>query len=116
MVQFSLPVMLELADRGVFTTELVVEKMCHAPAELYRIDHRGYIRPGYYADLVVVSPDTPYTVTDNMALSRCGWTPLDGTVLHNRVIMTYINGKRVYNNGTIDDTARGMELRYTPVQ
>ncbi len=116
MVQFSLPVMLELADRGVFTTELVVEKMCHAPAELYRIDRRGYIRPGYYADLVVVSPDTPYTVTDNMALSRCGWTPLDGTVLHNRVIMTYINGKRVYNNGTIDDTARGMELRYTPVQ
>lgn len=76
MVQFSLPVMLELADRGVFTTELVVEKMCHAPAELYHIDRRGYIRAGYYADLAVVSPDTPYIVADDMVLSRCGWTPL----------------------------------------
>lgn len=112
MVQFSLPVMLELADRGVFTTELVVEKMCHAPAELYGIDRRGYIRPGYYADLTVVSPDTPYTVTDGMVLSRCGWTPLDGTVLHNRVIKTYVNGRCVYDNGTVDEAARGMELRY----
>lgn len=112
MVQFSLPVMLELADRGVFTTELVVEKMCHAPAELYGIDRRGYIRPGYYGDLTVVSPDTPYTVTDGMVLSRCGWTPLDGTVLHNRVIKTYVNGRCVYDNGTVDEAARGMELRY----
>lgn len=112
MVQFSLPVMLELADRGVFTTELVVEKMCHAPAKLYRIDRRGYIRPGYYADLAIVSQNTPYTVTDDMVLSRCGWTPLDGTVLHNRVIMTFVNGKRVYNAGAIDESVKGMELRY----
>lgn len=115
MVQFSLPVMLELADRGVFTTELVVEKMCHAPAELYHIDRRGYIRAGYYADLAVVSPDTPYTVTDDMALSRCGWTPLAATTLHNRVIMTYVNGRRVYCHGKVDDTVRGMELRYKAV-
>lgn len=115
MVQFSLPVMLELADRGVFTTELVVEKMCHAPAELYHIDRRGYIRAGYYADLAVVSPDTPYIVTDDMVLSRCGWTPLAGTTLHNRVIMTYVNGKQVYCHGKIDDTVRGMELRYKAV-
>lgn len=115
MVQFSLPVMLELADRGVFTTELVVEKMCHAPAELYHIDRRGYIRAGYYADLAVVSPDTPYIVTDDMVLSRCGWTLLAGTTLHNRVIMTYVNGRRVYCHGKIDDTVRGMELRYKAV-
>lgn len=115
MVQFSLPVMLELADKGVFTTELVVEKMCHAPAELYRIDRRGYIRQGYYADLVVVSPDTPYTVTDDMVLSRCGWTPLSGTQLHNKVMMTYVNGRCVYAGGVIDDSARGRELRYRPL-
>ncbi|MCM1333068.1 MAG: dihydroorotase [Bacteroides sp.] len=112
MVQFSLPVMLELADRGVFTHELVVDKMCHAPAELYGIDRRGYLRNGYYADITVVTPDTPYEVTDKMALSRCGWTPLDGTTLHNRVVMTIVNGKKVYSHGNISPDAKGSELRF----
>lgn len=112
MVQFSLPVMLELADRGAFTRELVVEKMCHAPAELYGIDRRGYLRPGYYADLVVVRPDDPYTVSDSDALSRCGWTPLDGTLLHNRVMATYVNGNLVYRDGKIVGNPGGRELRF----
>ncbi len=112
MVQFSLPVMLELADKGVFTRELVIEKMCHAPADLYSIDRRGYLRKGYYADIAVVKPGIPYTVTDGMAFSRCGWTPLDGTVLHNRVMMTFVNGKEVYSNGAINPDARGKELTY----
>ncbi|WP_289158724.1 dihydroorotase [uncultured Muribaculum sp.] len=112
MVQFSLPVMLELADRGIFTRELVVDKMCHAPAELYNIDKRGYLRKGYYADIAVVTSDTPYEVTDGMALSRCGWTPLDGTILHNRVVMTFVNGKKVYSHGTISPDASGHELKY----
>lgn len=115
MVQFSLPVMLELADRGIFTRELVVDKMCHAPAELYGIDRRGYLRPGYYADIAIVRPDSPYEVTDSMALSRCGWTPLDGTILHNRVITTIVNGKEVYSNGDIDPTVRGHELKYNRI-
>lgn len=115
MVQFSLPVMLELADRGIFTRELVVDKMCHAPAELYGIDRRGYLRPGYYADIAIVRPDSPYEVTDSMALSRCGWTPLDGTILHNRVITTIVNGKEVYSNGDIDPAVRGHELKYNRI-
>lgn len=112
MVQFSLPVMLELADKGVFTHELVIDKMCHAPSELYSIERRGYLRKGYYADIAVVSHDTPYEITDAMAISRCGWTPLAGSVLHNRVVMTLVNGKIVYSHGEIDSGVRGTELRY----
>ena len=104
--------MLELADRGVFTREMVIEKMCHAPADLYSIDRRGYLREGYYADIAIVKPDSPYKVTDDMALSRCGWTPLDGTTLHNRVIMTLVNGREVYSNGVVNPDVRGKELAY----
>lgn len=114
MVQFSLPVMLEMADQGIFTHELVAEKMCHAPARLFHVDQRGYIAPGYYADLTVVTPDTPYTVTDDMVLSRCGWTPLAGTTLHNRVIATYVNGQLAYSHGDVDTTVHGMPLRFNP--
>lgn len=92
MVQWSLAVMLELADRGCWDYELVVEKMCHAPARLYGVDRRGYLRPGYYADIAVVATGTPYTVTDADAIGRCGWTPLDGTVLHHRVTACRVNG------------------------
>ncbi len=112
MVQYSLPVMLELADKGVFTRELVVEKMCHAPAELYRIERRGYIRPGYYADIAVVAPGVSYKVTDDTVLSRCGWTPLDDTELHNKVVMTYVNGRLAYASGKVNEEVRGKELSY----
>ena len=112
MVQFSLPVMLELADMGVFTHQLVVDKMCHAPARLYDIMGRGFIREGYMADLVLVKPGEAYTVTDDMVLSRCGWTPLAGTTLHNRVTDTWVNGHRACRDCKVDDTVRGMELRY----
>lgn len=112
MVQFSLPVMLEISRQGAFSIETVVERMCHAPARLFGIDRRGFIRPGYYADLVVVRPDDAYTVTDTLVESRCGWTPLDGTRLHNRVVSTYVNGHRVYSNGAFDDTIRGRALEF----
>lgn len=112
MVQFSLPVMLELADMGVFTHQLVVDKMCHAPARLYDIMGRGFIREGYMADLVLVKPGEAYTVTDDMVLSRCGWTPLAGTTLHNRVTDTWVNGHRACRDGKVDDIVRGTELRY----
>ncbi|WP_302984915.1 dihydroorotase [uncultured Muribaculum sp.] len=114
MVQFSLPLMLEMADKGIFTHELVVEKMCNAPAELYGICKRGFLREGYYADFVVVRPDTPYTVTDADALSRCGWTPLCGTTLHNRVEAVWVNGCQVYSlsTGVVPDTGASMPLYF----
>ena len=82
MIQFSLPVMLSLATEGVFTIETVVETMCHNPAKIYGIDRRGFLRPGYYADIVLVDDQCEaYTVTSEMVLSKCGWTPLEGAPL-----------------------------------
>jgi dihydroorotase len=113
LVQFSLPLMLEIADYGIFKHELVIEKMCHAPAKLFRIDRRGYLRSGYFADFSVVKPADEYTVTDDMVLSRCAWSPLTGTKLHNRVITTWVNGKKVYDNGQVADLpSAGMNLKF----
>ncbi|MDH8700944.1 dihydroorotase [Dysgonomonadaceae bacterium PH5-43] len=110
MVQHALTVMLELCSQGVFTPELVVEKMAHAPAELFNIKDRGYIREGYYADLVLVSPNTPWTVTKDTLLYKCGWSPLEGAIFNNKVVKTFVNGSLVYNEGYIDEHFRGMEL------
>lgn len=114
MVQFSLPLMIEMADQGVFTLEMVVDRMCHAPARLFGIPDRGFLRPGYKADVAIVMPDSPYEVTDSMVLSRCGWTPLAGTTLHNRVVATVVNGRTVYTAAMgVDADARVAEpLRF----
>lgn len=112
MVQYSLPLMLELADRGHFSIEQVVDKMSHAPATLLGVDRRGYIRVGYHADLVIVKPHSPYSVNDHDVVSRCRWTPLNGETLHNQVISTYINGIRAYHHGHLNTTVRGMALKF----
>ncbi len=109
MVQHSLVAMLELAKEGVFEIETVVEKMCHAPAELFRLKDRGYIREGYYADLVLVDPDAMWIVSPKNILYKCGWSPLEGQTFSHRVVKTFVNGDLVYDNGMIDDTVRGME-------
>lgn len=113
LVQYSLPMMLELADKGIFTIEQVVDFMAHRVANLFRIENRGYIRKGYYADLTLVMPNTPYIVKDEDVLSRCGWTPLAGTSLNNKVISTYVNGHRVFHFNNIDNSHRGMALKYS---
>ena len=113
LVQYSLPMMLELADQGIFSIEQVVNVMAHRVAELFKIEKRGYIREGYYADLTIVKPNTPYTVKDEDVLSKCGWTPLAGTTLNNKVVSTYVNGQLVYNNGVIDDSIHGIALKFT---
>ena len=112
LVQHSLVAMLELVAEGCFTYEKVVEKMAHMPADLFHIDRRGYIRPGYYADLVLVDPDKSWTVAPENILYKCGWAPFEGTTFHHSVCQTFVNGELVYDNGTIDDTVRGMEVRY----
>lgn len=112
LVQHSLVAMLELVGEGCFTYEKVVEKMAHMPADLFHIDRRGYIRPGYYADLVLVDPDKSWTVEPENILYKCGWAPFEGTTFHHSVSQTFVNGELVYDNGTIDDTVRGMEVRY----
>lgn len=113
MIQFSLAAMMELAHEGVLTVEQVVEKMCHAPARLYGIEKRGYIRPGYQADLVIVRPDTEWTVTSDCVLSKCGWSPMEGQIFHARIEKTFVNGHLVYNNSKVDADHRGQELRFS---
>ena len=112
MIQFSLVSMLELVDKGIFPIEKVVEKMSHAPAQMYQINNRGFIHKGYQADLVLVRPDSEWTVTADCILSKCKWSPLEGRTLHWKVEKTFVNGHLLYNNGEIDDTYRGQELRF----
>ncbi len=112
MLQFSLVTMLEMADAGILRPEDVVEKMCHAPARLFAIEGRGYIRPGYQADLVLVRPNSPWTVDSNTILSKCGWSPLEGHTFQWRVERTFVNGRQVCNHGQIDDDCRGQALRF----
>ncbi len=112
MLQFSLVTMLELADQGVLTIEQVVEKMCHAPARLFGIERRGYIRPGYQADLVMVRPDSPWRVSRDNILSKCGWSPMEGHTYSWQVERTFVNGHQVYELGRVDDSCRGQALTF----
>lgn len=75
--------------------------MCHAPADLFRIEKRGYIREGYFADLVLINPKKTWTVSPENILYKCGWSPFEGTEFSNKVVSTFVNGKPVYKNGEI---------------
>lgn len=111
-IQYSLPLMLSLAKQGVLSVEQVVEKMCHNPARLYRMEKRGFIRKGYKADLVVVRRSVPTNVTASDVLSKCGWSPYEGKTLPVSVAYTFVNGRLVYSNGTFDETIKGEALRF----
>lgn len=112
LVQHSLLVMLELVRQNVFSLDMVIEKMCHAPAELYGVVRRGYLREGYYADIVVVDRNVPFTVRSENILSKCGWSPFEGYTFHNTIKQTYVNGNLVYNQGTVIKDSRGKRLRF----
>jgi dihydroorotase len=112
MVQFSLPAMRGLVDEGVVSFERVVDLMCHhLPAEV-GIRDRGFLRPGYKADIAIVRPVEPYGVTPALIQSKCGWSPLDGDLLHWRVSHTICNGRIILNDGTFDAASQGEELRF----
>ena len=112
LVQHSLQVMLELAKKGLYTNELVVEKMCHAPARLFRVKERGFIREGYYADLVLVDPAAAYTVTTDNILYKCGWSPFEGESFSCSVQKTFVNGNLVFDNGVMSDHLYGKALTF----
>lgn len=112
MIQFSLPTMLELVDEGVLPIERMVELMCHHPARLFEVRDRGYIREGAKADLVVVRPQTPWTVTKDVIQSKCKWSPMEGHTYRWQVEKTFCNGRLIYNKGEFDDSSRGEEIRF----
>lgn len=112
LVQHSLQAMLELAQNSVFSKEFVIEKMCHAPAELFQVKDRGYIREGYFADLVLVNPDKLYTVNKDNILYKCGWAPFEGKTFAHSIEKTFVNGNLVFNNGKIVESALGKALTF----
>lgn len=111
-IQFSLVTIMELMHEKILSMEQVVEKMCHAPAILYQIEKRGFIRKGYKADLVIVNPQTEWTVTKDCILSKCEWSPMTGQTFHSKVEKTFVNGTLVYNEGNVNETYRGQALKF----
>jgi dihydroorotase len=111
-IQNSLVVMLELYKRGEIEIEMIVEKMCHAPAELFRIEKRGFIRQGYYADLVLIDMEKETKVDSSNTLYKCGWSPFEGINFSSSVTHTFVNGHLVNENGKVDDRYRGMRLMF----
>lgn len=113
MVQFSLICILGLVDKGILDMERVVELMCHAPARLFQIENRGFLREGYKADLVLVRPHSPWTLTPNRIESKCNWSPLEGRTFNWRVEQTYCNGFLLYNKNMItDDNHHGQAITF----
>jgi len=112
MIQFSLPTMLELVDEGVLTLERMVALMCHQPALLFGVQQRGFLRPGYRADITIVRPHQPWTVTPDLIQSKCGWSPMEGHTYQWRVERTLCNGQTVYADGYIYNKVRGEEIRF----
>ena len=112
LVQHALVAMLEFYHQGKVSLEWIVEKMCHAPATCFQVKDRGFIREGYYADLVVVDLDKPWLVEKNNILYHCGWSPFEGETFKSSVIKTFVNGNLVYDGGVFDEQHRGMRLEF----
>ncbi len=104
LVQHSLVAMLEMRKSNNISIERIVEKMCHAPAELYRIENRGFIRCGYFADLVLINPNSPWEVNSENIVYKCQWSPLEGTRFSNQIDMVFVNGQVGYHQGVFSPT------------
>jgi dihydroorotase len=112
LVQHSIIAMLELVKQGKITIEKVVEKMAHNPAILFNIKERGYIREGYFADLVLVNPNLPQTVTKTNLLYKCGWSPFEGYTFSNSINSTFVNGHLAFHKGQFDESQKGSRLLF----
>jgi dihydroorotase len=114
LVQHSLNCLLEFYAQGKISLEKIVEKMCHNPAILYRIKERGYIREGYFADLTLVDLNSEWTVSKENILYKCGWSPLEGTTFHSKVLSTWVNGHLAYADGVFHEEVKGKALEVQP--
>ncbi|MGB0897216.1 MAG: dihydroorotase [Flavobacteriaceae bacterium] len=112
LVQHALVSMLEAHHNGKISLEQLVEKMCHNPAKLFKIEQRGFIKPGYFADLVLVDMNKPWTVNEDNIFYKCGWSPFEGNTFKSRVSHTFVNGKLVYKNFKFYDVKNGRRLTF----
>jgi len=112
LVQYALQCALERVFDGALSLERVVEATSHAPATLFDVAERGFLREGYWADLVLVDPDTPHTVAASEVLSKCRWTPFEGTRFRASIAATFVNGHLAWHEGRLDDAVRGRRLAF----
>jgi dihydroorotase len=112
LVQHALPALFDLVDQGVLSNELVVDRACHAPADLFGIEDRGYIREGYYADLVLVDMKKPYQVNKENIIYKCGWSPFEGHTFKTSIDTTIVNGTIVYENSSLTGAVVGKRMTY----
>jgi dihydroorotase len=113
LVQFSLLALLDLWREGIFSLERIVQKACHAPADIYAVEERGYIREGYYADLVLIDPDKPYLLEPELILSKCAWSPFTGHTFKSSIDDVWVNGVQKVKAGEVIDESPGMALRFS---
>ncbi|NVJ89418.1 MAG: dihydroorotase [Flavobacteriaceae bacterium] len=112
LVQHAVLAILEKVKEGVIPIEKAVEKMSHNPAKLFQIEKRGFIKEGYFADLVLIDNNKPQTVTKENVLYKCGWSPFEGTTFSSTITQTFVNGNLIYNNGEFNDTIKGKRLTF----
>lgn len=112
LVQHALPAMLEMFHKEKISLEKIVEKMCHNPSILFQVEKRGYIKEGYFADLVLVDLNNPWTVTQDNILYKCGWSPFEGATFKSRITHTFLNGTLVYHNAKFNDVKAAKRLTF----
>jgi len=113
LVQHALQVLFDLAARNEISHELIVERACHAPAELFGVHERGYVREGWFADLVIVDPERPYTVAKSNLLAKCHWSPFEGHEFSSTIDTTIVNGEVVYSDGELTKNIAGQRLEFS---
>lgn len=116
LVQHALPAMLELFHQGKISLEKIVEKMSHHVAEIYRIKERGYIREGYYADLVLIDLNNSWTVTPQNIFYKCQWSPFKNQFFKSKILKTFVNGNLAYDNGIINEKKQGKRLKFSKIR
>lgn len=112
LVQHAVVAMFEANHQGKISVEKIVEKMCHNPAKIFKIQKRGFIKVGFYADLVIVNPAKPWSVNKDNILYKCGWSPFEGTNFKSRISHTFVNGQLVYENAKVKEIKAGKRLLF----
>jgi len=112
LVQHAIIALLEKVKEGVIPIEKAVEKMSHNPAKLFQIEKRGFIKEGYFADIVLIDTNKPQTVSKNNILYKCGWSPFEGTTFSSTITHTFVNGHLIYNNGVFNDEIKGKRITF----
>ena len=112
LVQHALPAMIEMHHKGKISLEKIVEKMCHNPAILFQIEKRGYLREGYFADLVIIDINSPWSVKKDNILYKCGWSPFEGSIFKSRITHTFVNGTLAYKNFKFFDVKTARRLTF----